>query len=339
VVERTQAPIMELLEPTDENLRRAGACIARGGLVAFPTETVYGLGADAFDARATARIFEAKRRPSFDPLIVHVASIGEVGRVAEIPGAKARLLMEALWPGPLTLVMPRRAEVPDIVTSGLDTVAVRLPAHPVARAIIAYSGTAVAAPSANPFGYLSPTTAAHVAKGLGDRIDFIVDGGPCAVGVESTVLDMTVDPPHVLRPGGMPAEAIEAVIGPIDSSPAPEAASVAAASPGLLASHYAPRTPLYLVGAGRIGQAKPRGRAAALLIGPSTPESLAAIQGIFDQARCLSPAGDLVEAAAGLFAALHELDGAGFDQIWAERAPGRGLGPAINDRLQKASKK
>jgi Sua5/YciO/YrdC/YwlC family protein len=330
---------MELLTPTEENLAKAGACLARGGLVALPTETVYGLGADAFNARAVARVFEAKARPSFDPLIVHVASVEGVARVAEVPSRKARLLMESLWPGPLTLIMPRKAEVPDIVTSGLDTVAMRLPAHPVARAIIAASGTAIAAPSANPFGYLSPTTAEHVAQGLGDRVDIIVDGGPCAVGVESTVLDMTVDPPHILRPGGMPAEAIEAVIGPIDKSPAPEAASVAQASPGLLKSHYAPRTPLYLVPQGAIAAARPAGRCAALLLGPASPESLAVTAGRFALTRYLSTSGDLVEAAAGLFLALHELDSGGFAQIWGEYAPNFGLGPAINDRLYKASKK
>jgi L-threonylcarbamoyladenylate synthase len=328
---------MEILVPTDENLRRAGECIARGGLVALPTETVYGLGANAFDARAVARVFEAKARPSFDPLIVHVASVRDVDRVALVPGPKAMALMEALWPGPLTLVMPRRPEVPDIVTSGLDTVAVRLPAHPVARAIIAYSGTVVAAPSANPFGYLSPTLASHVAQGLGDRVELIVDGGPCAVGVESTVLDMTVDPPHILRPGGMPAEAIEAIIGPIDHSPASEAASVAAASPGLLKSHYAPRTPLYLVETGALGTARPRGRAAALALGSAIGSSPGEER--FVLMRRLSESGDLVEAAAGLFSALHELDCGGFDELWAERAPDKGLGPAINDRLYKASKK
>ncbi len=330
---------MELLDSADDNLRRAGECIARGGLVAFPTETVYGLGADAFDARAVARIFEAKARPSFDPLIVHVATIGAVDRVAIIPGFKARALMETLWPGPLTLVMPRREAIPDIVTSGLDTVAVRLPAHPVARAIISYSGTAVAAPSANPFGYLSPTLAAHVARGLGDKVDIIVDGGPCSVGVESTVLDMTVDPPRVLRPGGLPVETIEAVIGPIDSRKAPEAASIAASSPGLLESHYAPRTPLYLVETGAMAAARPSGRAAALVSSAVSGASLEATAGRFALARYLSPTGDLVEAAAGLFAALHELDSGGFDQIWAEKARDSGLGPAINDRLFKASKK
>lgn len=330
---------MEVLGPSEANLIRAGERLAAGGLVAFPTETVYGLGADAFDARAVARIFEAKARPSFDPLIVHVASIEGVDRVAHIPGTAARLLMEALWPGPLTLVLPKRDAIPGIVTSGLDTVAVRLPAHPVARSIIAYSGTAVAAPSANPFGYISPTLAIHVVRGLGDRVDLVIDGGPCSVGVESTVLDMTVDPPRVLRPGGMPTEAIEAVIGSIDRRPPPEAASVAAASPGLLDSHYAPRTPLFLVEAGGLATARPSGRAAALVTGPASKASLAATAGRFALTRYLSPGGDLVEAAAGLFAALHELDLGGFDQIWAERAADRGLGPAINDRLYKASRK
>jgi L-threonylcarbamoyladenylate synthase len=328
----------ELLDPSDENLRRAGECIARGGLVAFPTETVYGLGADAFDARAVARIFEAKARPSFDPLIVHVASVGDVGRVAAAPGKKARALMAALWPGPLTLVLPKLEAIPGIVTSGLDTVAVRLPGHPVARSIIAYSGTVVAAPSANPFGYISPTLARHVERGLGDKVDIIVDGGPCSVGLESTVLDMTVDPPRLLRPGGMPAETIEAVIGPIDRRPVAAGVS-AGASPGLLDSHYAPRTRLYLVEAGAMAGARPSGKAAALITGAAPDDSSAAIAGRFALVRHLSPGGDLVEAAAGLFAALHELDAGGFDQIWAEKADGHGLGLAINDRLLKASKK
>jgi L-threonylcarbamoyladenylate synthase len=341
---------MEILHPTEDNLRRAGETLARGGLVAFPTETVYGLGADAFDARAVARVFEAKARPSFDPLIVHVASVEGAAKVAEVSSAKARALMKTLWPGPLTLVMPKLADIPDIVTSGLDTVAVRLPAHPVARAIIAYSGTAVAAPSANPFGRLSPTRAEHVARGLGDKVDLIVDGGPCAVGVESTVLDMTVDPPRILRPGGTPAETIESVIGPVFRGPEPKPAAgdegdgesgspKAAASPGLLENHYAPRTPLRLVEAGGMAGAQPRGRAAALILSPASRTDFAAIEERFELARYLSPTGDLVEAAAGLFAALHELDARGFDEIWAERAPDGGLGPAINDRLYKASTK
>ncbi len=339
---------MEILKPGEESLRRAADCIARGGLVAFPTETVYGLGANAFDARAVARVFEAKARPSFDPLIVHVASLAQAESVALEIGPKARALAEALWPGPLTLVLPKRGELPDIVTSGLGTVAVRLPAHPVARAIIELSGTAIAAPSANPFGYLSPTRAEHVARLLGDKVDLIVDGGACAVGVESTVLDLTLDPPRLLRPGGASAEAIEAVIGPILRGAAPGAAAGAAssprpdavpASPGMLDSHYAPTTPLRLVGEGEMKSARPSGRAAALVLDPRSLEALGEAAGRFARTRVLSLSGDLVEAAAALFAALHELDQAGFDEIWAERVPGRGLGPAINDRLYKASKK
>jgi L-threonylcarbamoyladenylate synthase len=232
--------------------------------------------------------------------------------------------------------MPKLEAVPDIVTSGLGTVALRLPAHPVARAIIAYSGTVVAAPSANPFGYISPTLADHVVRGLGDKVDIIVDGGPCSVGLESTVLDMTVDPPRVLRPGGMPVETIEAVIGPIDRRQAP---GTVAASPGLLESHYAPHTPLYLFEVGALASARPRGKAAILILSAASSATLEAIAGRFALVRHLSSSGDLVEAAAGLFAALHELDAGGFDQIWAELAPNRGLGPAINDRLNKASKK
>jgi L-threonylcarbamoyladenylate synthase len=328
---------MEVLKPEDANLRRAGALIAAGGLVALPTETVYGLGADAFNARAVARVFEAKARPSFDPLIVHIASIEQVDSVARDIGPKARALMEALWPGPLTLVLPKRPELPDLVTSDLETVAVRLPAHPVARAIIAYSGTAVAAPSANPFGYISPTTARHVERMLGSRVDLIVDGGPCRVGVESTVLDMTVDPPSLLRPGGMALALIEAVTGPVSR---PEASTAdRPAGPGMLDSHYAPRTPLRLMTRQDFAAARRvPGRVAALLLEPA---SLDPKDGNPDFAatRFLSASGDLVEAAASLFALMHELDALGFDEIWAERVPETGLGPAINDRLYKASRK
>ena len=330
---------MEILEPTDANLRRAGACLAAGGLVALPTETVYGLGADAFDARAVARVFEAKARPAFDPLIVHVASLEEVAKVALEPGPAARALMEALWPGPLTLVLPKREALPDLVTSGLSTVAVRFPSHPVARAIIEYSGTAIAAPSANPFGYLSPTRAEHVARMLGDRLDLIVDGGPCGVGVESTVLDVTTDPPRILRPGGMAAETIEAVVGPVLRLAPSPVSVLPQASPGLLESHYAPRTRLVLVPAGGLAAARPRGSAGALCLDPRTARALAFPQGPFAAVRPLSASCDLVEAAASLFAALHELDALGLDEIWAERVPDVGLGPAINDRLAKASAK
>ncbi|MDA8425086.1 MAG: L-threonylcarbamoyladenylate synthase [Treponema sp.] len=337
---------MEILSPSDANLRRAGACLAAGGIVGLPTETVYGLGADAFNTRAVARVFEAKARPSFDPLIVHIASLDQVETVAQGGGRVARTLMERLWPGPLTLILPRRPEVPDLVTSGLPTVAVRLPAHPLARAIIAYSGTAVAAPSANPFGYLSPTRAEHVARLLGDKVDLIVDGGPCGVGVESTVLDVTVDPPVVLRPGGMAVEAIEELIGRVRLGGTGSAPPVPV-SPGQLDSHYAPRTPLFLFREGELAERRVEavargrgaGRAAALLFDEAARRRLGAAAAGFAEIRVLSPSGDTVEAAAELFARLHELDALGLDSIWAERAPDRSLGRAINDRLHKASVK
>lgn len=234
---------MELLDSSEGSLRRAGAAIAAGKLVVIPTETVYGLGADAFNPDAVARVFEAKARPAFDPLIVHISTLDDIDRVATAFPPKARLLAEALWPGPLTMILPKRGEVPDIVTSGLDTVAIRFPIHPVARKIIEYSGTVVAAPSANPFGYISPTTASHVAKTLGDKVDFIVDGGPCSVGVESTVIDMTYATPVLLRPGGMPVERIREIVGEV-LMPTKRGGPVA--SPGQLRSHYAPHTTLSL---------------------------------------------------------------------------------------------
>lgn len=330
---------MEILEPSPENIARAGACIAAGGLVAIPTETVYGLGCNALDARAVARVFVAKERPGFDPLIVHVLDLAGLERVAWLPNAKARTLAERLWPGPLTLILPRRDELPALVTSGLPTVAVRIPSHPVARAVIAAAGLPVAAPSANPFGRLSPTRAGHVARGLGDRVDLILDGGPCAVGLESTVLDVTVDPPLVLRPGGMSRAAIEAVIGPVALLDRNQALPT---SPGQLPSHYAPRTPLHLVRAGGLMEAGPRGRAAALCADGASRAALEAAASSggahrFAAVRVLAESGDPVEAAANLFALLHELDGAGYDEIWAERLPERGLGVAVNDRLWKAS--
>ncbi len=190
----------------------AAAILLRGGLVAFPTETVYGLGANAFDARAVARIFEVKARPAFDPLIVHLADAAALARVAEPDDPRIRALAERFWPGPLTLVLPRRAELPEIVSAGLDTVGVRVPAHPVAHALLVAAGTPVAAPSANPFGYVSPTTAAHVAERLGDDVDLVLDGGPCRVGVESTILSL-VGTPLILRPGGVPKEELEAGAG------------------------------------------------------------------------------------------------------------------------------
>src|SRR5437763_8542920 len=224
----------------------AADVLRSGGLVAFPTETVYGLGANALDADAVGRIFAAKGRPAANPIIVHVADAAGVGAVvADWPDAAARLA-ERFWPGPLTLVLPKRDAVPDVVTAGGPTVAVRVPAHPVAHALLRAAGVPVAAPSANRSSELSPTTAGHVLHGLGGRIDLILDAGPCPGGIESTVLDVTNDPPRLLRPGLVTPAQIEAVIGPIQRFGEP--AGSVLRSPGLLAKHYAPRAPLELAG-------------------------------------------------------------------------------------------
>ncbi|TFG80292.1 MAG: L-threonylcarbamoyladenylate synthase, partial [Spirochaetales bacterium] len=255
--------------------------------------------------------------------------------VADVSVPHARALMERFWPGPLTLVLPRLDRVPDLATSGLPTVAVRCPDHPVAREIIRLSGVPVAAPSANPFGRLSPTRASHVAAWLGDRVDYIVDGGPCSIGVESTVLDLSDDPPLILRPGGLAMELIRQV--------APETrifdrATTSPRAPGQLPSHYAPRRPLYLVDAGALAAVRPGGRAVALCFGAFSANRVEEA-GRFARVVDLSPSEDPVEAAASLFNALHLLDQGDWDELWAERLPDEGLGRAVNDRLYKASVK
>jgi L-threonylcarbamoyladenylate synthase len=302
----------------------AAAVLRRGGLVAFPTETVYGLGADAFNPRAVARVFEVKARPSFDPLIVHLAQAADLGRVSPAEDPRVGALAARFWPGPLTLVLPRRPEVPDLVTSGLDTVGVRVPAHPAARALIAAAGTPVAAPSANPFGYVSPTTAAHVAELLGPAVDLVLDGGPCRVGVESTILFLAGEPPTILRPGGVPREALEEALG-LPLEVAVRAARPSA--PGQLEKHYATRTPLRIL-PGPAGRA-PEGHVGLLAWRAAGPGGYAA-------AEVLAPDGSPETAAANLFAALRRLDGAGLDLIVAEPCDEAGLGHAIMDRLRRA---
>jgi len=326
---------MILLTTSTRDIERAAEAIRNGLLVAIPTETVYGLGADAWNKVALARVFEAKRRPSFDPLIVHVAEPDGASEVADLSVPYAAALAGRFWPGPLTMVLPKSDRVPDLATSGLPTVAVRCPAHTVARQIIARAGVPVAAPSANPFGYLSPTRAAHVVAQLGDRVDFIVDGGPCQVGVESTVLDLSSDPPLVLRPGGLPVELLAEMIPGLQVF---DRATTSPRAPGQLPSHYAPASPLYLVEPGGFSGAWPTGRAAALCFGVASARA-ASVSGRWALVVDLSPRGDAVEAAAALFDALHELDAAGFDELWAERLPDAGIGRAVNDRLFKASVK
>lgn len=313
-------------DPSTE-LRRAADILKSGGLVAIPTETVYGLAANALDARAVARIFAAKDRPFFDPLIVHLADVDWWPRVVSDFPPTARKLAEQFWPGPLTLVLPKRDTVPDLVTSGLETVGVRVPDHPLARELLRLTDLPLAAPSANPFGRLSPTTAQHVRQQLGDRVDMVLDGGPCRVGVESTILQVRDDETTLLRPGGVSLEEIEALIGSVRL---PDRSShEQPAAPGMLDSHYAPRTRLKIVDA--VPPSPPTARTGLLLFSaPDGTNGFAAVE-------LLSPAGDLIEAAASFFQALHRLDQAGLDLILALPFPDHGLGRALNDRLRRAA--
>ena len=310
----TSAPVQRLA-PDAPGLARAADLLREGALVAFPTETVYGLGVRADDDAAVARLYEAKGRPSFNPLIVHVPSLAEAEALVEVPDV-ARSLAGAFWPGALTLVLPLRADAPvsPLVTAGLPTLAVRVPDHPVAQALLREAGLPLAAPSANPSGQVSPTRAEHVLEGLSGRIAAVVDGGPCGVGVESTIVGL--DPaPVLLRPGGLPAEALEACLGgPLG------AAGETITAPGQLASHYAPK------GAVRLGVTAPEPGEVLLGFGPVEGAALN-----------LSPSGDPVEAAAGLFDALHRLNAMGAERIAVSPIPERGLGRAINDRLRRAA--
>lgn len=326
--------MIPVLPPTPENLRLAAECLARGELVAFPTETVYGLGAHAFRPEALARIFEAKRRPFFDPLIVHVGSLAMAELVCARIDDRARLLMERFWPGPLTLVLPKADAVPDIAVSGLPTVAVRMPDHPVALGLIRACGFPVAAPSANPFGRLSPTAAAHVAAHFEEGLSLILDGGPCAVGVESTILSLAGVTPVILRAGGLSREDIEAAVGEVEISASPSGSGAdpqRPLAPGQLASHYAPRTPLRLLRGLNLPAPLPEGPVGLLAFRGPAPAGFAG------PVEILSAGGDPREAAANLFACLHRLDGQGLALILAEAVPEEGLGLAIMDRLRKAA--
>lgn len=309
------------------SVTEAAGLLRAGKLVAFPTETVYGLGANALDAGAVARVFEAKNRPHFDPLIVHIADEAWLPRlVTDIPPA-AQKLAEAFWPGPLTLVLPKTDLVPDLVTSGLPGVAVRMPSHPMARQLLRETDLPVAAPSANPFGQLSPTTAQHVAETLGERIDLILDGGPCEVGVESTVVQVHADGAVLLRQGGIAQEDIERIIGPV--AVRSSSSSGAAPAPGMLDQHYAPRTPLILYEQTQPADLSGR-RVGALLLKPRPmPIAVEAVE-------VLTEHGDLKVAAAGFFAALRRLDRLKLDVIIAWPFPETGLGRALNDRLRRA---
>ena len=314
-----------IVEPTAATIAEAAKLLREGGLVAFPTETVYGLGGDATNERAVAAIFEAKGRPRFNPLISHVLDAGQACQYVQWNDT-ADKLASRFWPGPLTLVLPRATNSPIalLATAGLDTAAVRAPSHSVAQGLIRAAGRPIAAPSANRSGAVSPTTAEHVAMSLGDRVKLILDGGPCLVGLESTVLDLTSERPTLLRPGGATREAIEAAIGPIALSDALPTGNAARKSPGQLKSHYAPARPL------RLNATRVDADEGLLAFGPSP---LAGAMLTLN----LSPSGDLGEAAANLFAHLRALDRPGIGRIAAMPIPESGLGLAINDRLRRAA--
>jgi len=316
----------------DDNkaIYRAAEIIKGGGIVAFPTETVYGLGADAFNPLAVARVFEVKKRPYFDPLIIHVAHPSDVEElVKEIP-SNAKKLVEKFWPGPLTVVLLKEEDIPDIVTAGLPTVAIRMPNHPMALSLIKESKCPIAAPSANPFGYLSPTTAEHVREQLGDQVDLILDGGPCPVGVESTIVSFLEGRLRLLRPGGVSLEEIESIIGKVEISPIEKDRPSA---PGLLPRHYAPRTPIVLNWDEKNLDLY-KDKNIGLLAFQETKNNLK-----FHSIEVLSKKGDIREAAANLFAALRRLDALNLDLIVAEPIPEIGLGRAIMDRLRRASER
>jgi L-threonylcarbamoyladenylate synthase len=313
-----------VVDASAEHLDRAAQVLRGGGVVAFPTETVYGLGGDAFNAAAVARIFDIKGRPAFDPLIVHVLDESMLSSVASDVAEAARELARRFWPGPLTLVFPKRPEVPDIVTAGLPTVAVRMPAHPVARALLERAARPLAAPSANPFGYLSPTRAQHVARTIGDAADLIVDGGPTALGLESTIVRLGTRP-ELLRHGAIPAEEIEALTGPLH---APEDDASAPLAPGRLPQHYAPSTPIRVVEFERVSGGERAGAGALAFC--EAPAG-------YSYVRVLSQSGDLREAAARFFESLHDLDASGVRRIDAEPLPQSGLGAAMMERLHRAA--
>ncbi|GHU43203.1 tRNA threonylcarbamoyladenosine biosynthesis protein [Spirochaetia bacterium] len=327
---------------TSANIEIAVSVIKNGGLVAFPTETVYGLGADALNTKALAKIFETKRRPFFDPLIIHIAELASLQKIIDykaLGDVQKDMLLKIsglLWPGPLTLVLPKLSIVPDLATAGLPSVAVRFPNHDGALELIRKSTGLIAAPSANPFGYLSPTLAEHVRDQLGGMVDIILDGGRTGIGVESTVLDLTHNAPRILRQGGTTQEQIEAVTGSIAHN-----TGTSRASPGLLKSHYAPHTPLFLYTAEEMTSLDVHADKTEvfLFFDKATFDKWAArnktydIQNIF----ILSETGSEYEAASNLFETLHIIDKLHVSAINAQKCRESGLGRAINDRLKKAS--
>jgi L-threonylcarbamoyladenylate synthase len=327
----TAKPSARIYRGTSKNLARLARRLRAGELVAVPTETVYGLAANALDARACRKIFTAKGRPANDPLIVHIHSLAQLGEVAELNAAALRLAKK-FWPGPLTLVLPKKSVVPSVVSAGLPSVAVRMPSHPLFRRLLKLAGVPLAAPSANLFGYVSPTTAEHVRAGLGKKIRHILDGGPCTIGLESTIVDLR-DPrrPRLLRPGAVTLTELTRALG-VDVRPTiAKAKGGAQLAPGLLARHYSPRTAVTL-----------HARISPVVAANSTDHEawifLAKPRGLTGKnIFWLDDRGNLHGAARRLFATLRRVDALGFDRIHVELARGEGLAPAINDRLKRAA--
>lgn len=309
------------------DIETALRCLKNGQLVGIPTETVYGLAANALDAAAVAKIFSAKNRPFFDPLIVHTHALSEVHRYVRSMPDKARLLAEVFWPGPLTLVLPKAELIPDLVTAGQDTVGIRVPSHPLCLELLRQLDFPVAAPSANPFGYVSPTTAQHVVDQLGDKVCYVLDGGPCSVGVESTIVGFREEEPVIYRLGGTSIEAIVSVVGPVLEQ---ISASSNPAAPGQLDVHYSPKCRVIL---SDDALATDSFDIAYLRYHKTLPHIAA------DRQMILSPHQNAEEAAINLFAMLRKLDSQGFRCIVAELLPEIGLGRAINDRLRRAAAK
>jgi L-threonylcarbamoyladenylate synthase len=314
-----------ILAITGNDILAAAQILRNGELVAIPTETVYGLGGNALNERAVLSIFETKNRPSFDPLIIHTDTLEKVEKYVNQFDGMARALAERFWPGPLTLLLPKRDIIPDIVTSGLDQVAVRIPDHSLTLQLLQNLDFPVAAPSANPFGYISPTSAAHVQTQLGDKISYILDGGESNVGIESTIVGFVDGLPTIYRLGGLAVEDIELVVGRVTILPH---SSSNPKAPGMLKSHYAPRKPFFIKKREELESAP---ESVGLLMFKTAVTKPVQVQ------KVLSETGDIREAAHHLFGYLRELDGAQITEIWAELAPSVGLGEAINDRLKRAA--
>lgn len=310
-----------------KDLNKAAGLLSSGNLVAIPTETVYGLAANALDEHAVRHIFEVKKRPPSNPLIVHIADAKQIGEYASAIPPAAFLLLEKFAPGPLTLVLPRKAIIPDIVTAGRPTVAIRIPAHPMTLELLRVVGIPLAAPSANPSGYISPTRPEHVARGLAGKVGYILDGGECTTGIESTIVGFEGGVPVIYRQGFITAEDIRSVVGKVK-----EYSGTAVHAPGMLASHYSPHTPLVLTDDIEFEVVKNRSRRIGVINFDRYCRMIP-----MNQQLILGSDGDLHSAARNLYAAMHEMDEKGYDLIIASKFPPIGIGPALNDRLERAA--